>query len=613
MSRGIRFVSKSKTRLTLAGALVIALAATVGALAYYTSAGTGTGSASVGTLGAPTNVSTIYSSGSSTVVVSWNAPSGLAPTGYYVTRFDGTNTAPACASSASTPLPPSPTSCSDTGLANGTYTYTVVAVFNSWTAVSAPSSSVSVTSDATPPTSTLTFPATGPYNAAGWNASPGCPAESICGTAQDNPGGSGVQDVQVSVRQGSGNYWNGSAFGSPTRFWNVASGTTSWSLAFPASDFPADGTYTVTVSAVDVDGNVETTTSPSDVFTYDTTPPTVTLTNVNGSPVTFPHSSSTTVTSIGGACATSVSNGATGVVSWSVTGSVTEVGTANCTGGGLWSASLSPQALGSGSYALSATEGDAAGNTGSSGSQALNVTTSVGPYSTPGTYTVVVPAGVTSVPFTLAGGGGGSTGTSTGGSGGSITGTITLPSNPTGTELKVLVAGGGTSGGTGGSAGYAAGGAGGSSSAAGGGGASAIETATGTPIVVAGGGGGAGQLDSGHAGGFGGGAGVPASPFTSLANTGATGGTGASSGGAGGSGGTTSAGGAAGGPAVGSPGGTGFVASVGGGGGGGFDGGSGGASCGAFCSGGGGGGGGGSSYTGWRHRLWRLGHEHIYG
>ena len=135
---------------------------------------------------------------------------------------------------------------------------------------------------ATPPTSTMTFPAAGPYNTAGWNASAGCSAQSICGTAQDNLGGSGVQDVQVSIQRGNGNYWNGSSFGSTSPFWNIASGTTSWSLAFPASNLPADGTYTVTVSAVDNDGNIQTTTSPIAIFTYDTTPPGVSITSVNG-------------------------------------------------------------------------------------------------------------------------------------------------------------------------------------------------------------------------------------------------------------------------------------------------------------------------------------------
>jgi hypothetical protein len=34
----------------------------------------------------------------------------------------------------------------------------------------------------------------------------------------------------------------------------TASGTTSWSLAFPASNFPSDGTYTVRGYAVDAAG-----------------------------------------------------------------------------------------------------------------------------------------------------------------------------------------------------------------------------------------------------------------------------------------------------------------------------------------------------------------------
>ena len=119
-----------------------------------------------------------------------------------------------------------------------------MAVFHSWTAESGHSSSVTVVNDTTPPTSTVTFPGAGPYNAAGWNA--GC-SSGICGTALDPI--TGVQKVEVSIRQGSGNYWNGTSFGSGVQVWNLASGTTSWSYGFDASKFPADGSYTVTVRA----------------------------------------------------------------------------------------------------------------------------------------------------------------------------------------------------------------------------------------------------------------------------------------------------------------------------------------------------------------------------
>lgn len=127
---------------------VVAIASsllTVGnaAWSYFTSTGAGSGSAAVGTLAAPSNV--VASASGTTVGLTWTgtpAPGGGPVDGYYVQRSPG---APGgtCASSAATLRPATPTSCSDTGLATGTYTYTVVAVHRSWTA-SAQSAPVTV-------------------------------------------------------------------------------------------------------------------------------------------------------------------------------------------------------------------------------------------------------------------------------------------------------------------------------------------------------------------------------------------------------------------------------------------------------------------------------------
>ena len=141
-----------------------------------------------------------------------------------------------------TPKPYNVLSCDDSPPATDDYDYRVVAHLRSWTSSAA--ASVHALVDNVAPTSTLTFPGTGPYSAAGWNG--GC-SSSICGTASDT-GGSGLQQVRVSIRRGSGNYWNGTSFSSAAPVWNLASGTTSWSYAFPAANFPADGTYTVEVA-----------------------------------------------------------------------------------------------------------------------------------------------------------------------------------------------------------------------------------------------------------------------------------------------------------------------------------------------------------------------------
>ncbi len=137
---------------------------------------------------------------------------------------------------------------------------------------------ITAPSDVTPPTVAVTFPvASDTYSNTEWNA--GCTSR-ICGTASDT--GSGVASVSVSVRQGSGSYWNGTAFSSAAEVLLPATGTTNWTLAFGASNFPAGGSYTVRAVARDVAGNSATTSS---AFTIDRTgpaPTALTLYNANG-------------------------------------------------------------------------------------------------------------------------------------------------------------------------------------------------------------------------------------------------------------------------------------------------------------------------------------------
>ncbi len=125
------------------------------------------------------------------------------------------------------------------------------------------------TVDTTAPSSTTTFPASGSaYNTSGWNA--GCVSAGFCGTYSDAT--SGVQAVEISIRRGTGNYWNGSGFSSGSEVWNLASlSGGNWSYAFATTDFPADGSYTIRVKATDNAGNGETPASRS--FTYDTADP----------------------------------------------------------------------------------------------------------------------------------------------------------------------------------------------------------------------------------------------------------------------------------------------------------------------------------------------------
>ncbi len=201
--------------------------------------------------------------------------------------------------------------------ADGSYTVHARATDNASNVESGPTATF--TYDNTAPTSTIRFPiAAATYNATSWNT-----AAPIAGTASDT-GGAGLQKEQVSIRQGSGLYWGGTSFNSVSEFFVTASGTSTWSTAFPASNFPADGSYTVHARATDNAGNVES--GPTATFTVaisvvmDTQPASATIDNgqsdtlsVSASGGTAPYSyqwyigaSGTTTNPIGGATSSSV-------------------------------------------------------------------------------------------------------------------------------------------------------------------------------------------------------------------------------------------------------------------------------------------------------------------
>ncbi len=122
--------------------------------------------------------------------------------------------------------------------------------------------------DATPPTLTIGFPVDGAvYGLTSWT-------DLLEGTATDT-GGAGPWKIEVSVRQATGNYWDGDGFDSESEVFLVAEGTESWTVDFLNDNFPSDGEYTVHARATDLAGNVET--SPTATFTYDATPPVSTI------------------------------------------------------------------------------------------------------------------------------------------------------------------------------------------------------------------------------------------------------------------------------------------------------------------------------------------------
>ena len=81
------------------------------------------------------------------------APDGGSNVQYWVRRSDGVTTANACGTTEAGPLfqGSGSSSCDDTSVPTGSYTYTVTSVWRSWTGESPASGSVSVQNDTTPP------------------------------------------------------------------------------------------------------------------------------------------------------------------------------------------------------------------------------------------------------------------------------------------------------------------------------------------------------------------------------------------------------------------------------------------------------------------------------
>lgn len=114
-----------------AGAAAVAICAS--ALAFFSPEGTGTASAGVSKLTAPT-ITTSTPAVGGTVSLAWSAATapGTGAVMYYVTR-DGGNPAGTCAAPA---VPTAAVSCKDAEVPVGTHTYTVTAVWRSWSVTS---------------------------------------------------------------------------------------------------------------------------------------------------------------------------------------------------------------------------------------------------------------------------------------------------------------------------------------------------------------------------------------------------------------------------------------------------------------------------------------------
>lgn len=178
-------------------------------------------------------------------------------------------------------------------------------------------------------------------------------------SVSDNGGGSGVKQVNYL-------YCAGASCTPATLIGSSSAAAGNYAVTW--SDQPAGGTYRVMAQTEDNAGY--TANSAIQTIVIDNTQPAVSLSEVNGGPVAFPHATKENVTSIGGSCGTASGDIAT--VDWSVSGPTGESGSAPC-GAEAWSAAVPLSA--EGNYTLLATQSDEAGNTGSSGNRSLTIDT----------------------------------------------------------------------------------------------------------------------------------------------------------------------------------------------------------------------------------------------
>lgn len=342
-------------RLRILALALVALAACGGvAVAYLTAAGAGSASASVGALGAPSAVVATATPGSGTVPISWNAApivDGISPQGYYLLRTKTAGaTAAACGTSPSALI--TATSCSDTSVADGEYSYTVVARYHSFTA-SAQSNAVTVVNDNVAPSVTV--------EQKSGQADPATTlpvrftvifSEPVTGFDEDDltPGGTSTGGA-VAVT-GSGENYEIAVSGTPT-----------------------DGTMTFAIAAgraQDLAGNGNTASTSSDnSVAYDGTAPAVTLVApADGS------ATNDTTPALSGAAGNAAGDAGTVTVrifsGTGTAGTLLQTLTPTRTGAS-WSTTAA--ALAQGTYTVQAMQDDAVGNLGTSAANTFTVDT----------------------------------------------------------------------------------------------------------------------------------------------------------------------------------------------------------------------------------------------
>ena len=333
---------------------LLALLGAGAAWAFWTAPGTGTASASTGTINAPTAAAASTTAGLGTVSVSWTAStvssSGTSPSGYYVTKVRNSDSVTANACGTSPSFLTTLAACSDTLVADGTYHYVVNAVMATWTAASSSSNNVTVVNDATPPAVSVTSVngsvRSFPYLTNATATSIG----GLCGTATGD-------SVTVTPLINSAGTLPATAV--------CSSG--SWTLTL-TTPYSTDASLTLSATQSDTAGNTGIATAQA--LTIDKTAPVVSVASVNGSARSFPYSTSANVTSIGGLCGTATGDSAI------VTPLINSVGTLPATttcSSGSWTLTLTTPLSAEATSTLSATQGDAATNTGTASSKAVTI------------------------------------------------------------------------------------------------------------------------------------------------------------------------------------------------------------------------------------------------
>ena len=132
----------------------------------------------------------------------------------------------------------------------------------------------SFTYDNTPPTATVTFPANGDYNSAGWSPT-------LSGTVSDATSTVQRSTSRSRTRRQAGSCWNGDGghFTTACPNYITATGTTAWTLATLVNGALVDGhAYTATIQATDATNNNTNGDRRNQRFTFDTSAPTAAVT-----------------------------------------------------------------------------------------------------------------------------------------------------------------------------------------------------------------------------------------------------------------------------------------------------------------------------------------------